>query len=40
MGSARGVDNRAFTEALKLRLDRIESRLSEVELLKGLPRIQ
>jgi hypothetical protein len=35
-----GVDNRAFTEALKLRLDRVESRLSEVELLNGLPRME
>jgi hypothetical protein len=34
-----GIDNRAFTESLKLRLDRLEFRLSEVELLNGLPRI-
>ena len=32
------VDNRASTESLKLRLDRLESRLSEVELLNGFPR--
>jgi hypothetical protein len=35
-----GVDNRAFLEALKLRLDRLESRTSEIELLNGLPRIE
>ena len=35
-----GVDNRAFTESLKLILDRLESRLSEVELLNGRPKIE
>jgi hypothetical protein len=35
-----GVDKRAFTEFLRLRLDRLESHLSEVELLKGLPKIE